>query len=258
MSPLPYIHFTIDLSSDTVYGADPSSHLFVLVASSIPAVFCFCSSNPVIRLTFFILISLDGLGEKKVCLEIWKKQASSHVVIIVSIHSVVMMVTKMNKLCKCSHAIGYIIYSCCVCCCMQVLIFGFVDYACKGNSNTNNTVFQLSWFTWFCFDLFFLKYVVILITPTLEYFPEAISVYKWLLSAWLFLFWYAIFYTLVSRKINKLIPFYSMDKSSIWQVLMCVSFLKCKDGRAVIIKLRFAKPQKRNWKQVRCQVLNLT
>lgn len=38
ISPLPYVHFTIDLSCDTVYGADPSSHLFVLVASNIPSV----------------------------------------------------------------------------------------------------------------------------------------------------------------------------------------------------------------------------
>jgi len=48
-----------------------------------------------------------------------------------------------------------------------------------------------------------------------------------------------------------------MDKSSIWQVLTCVSFLKRRDGVAAIIKLKFAKPQKRNQKQVRCQVINL-
>ena len=45
---------------------------------------------------------------------------------------------------------------------------------------------------------------------------------------------------------DKLLQFSSMDKSSIWQVLTCVSFLKCKDGRAAIIKMKFTKPQKRN------------
>lgn len=64
-------------------------------------------------------------------------------------------------------------------------------------------------------------------------------------------------YSFVCRKINKLPQFSSTDKSSIWQVLMCVSFPKCKDGSTAIIKLKFANPQKKNRKQVKCQVINL-
>lgn len=64
VSLLPCIHFTIDLSGDTVYGADTSSHLFILVASNITSSFYLCSSNPLIRLILFILISL-GISEEK-------------------------------------------------------------------------------------------------------------------------------------------------------------------------------------------------